>query len=165
MSRGPYFSTLLEREWPALDPNELDRLRQLLAGGAHRSSQQLGDRLAQLDWAAVDRSWKTAIDLVSTNPEGAIRAACTSLESVCKHICEERGHDYPEGGDLSRLYKAAARSLDLAPDQHSEQVVKQILSGAGTVVEGLASLRNALSDAHGSGKADVRPSPRHADSR
>ena len=153
---------LLEREWSALEANSLDRLRQLLAGGARHSSAQLRDRLAKLDWTAVDRSWKDGIDLVATNPEGAIRAARTALESVCKHICEERGENYPDGGDLSRLYKAAARSLDVAPDQHAEQIIKQILSGAASTVDGLAGLRNALSDAHGRGKAGVRPAPRHA---
>lgn len=153
---------LLDRQWSGLDAESLDRLRQMLAGGARHSSQQLRDRLAKLDWKAVDRIWSETLNLVATNPDGAIRAARTALESVCKHICEERDHEYPEGGDLSRLYKAAARSLELAPDQHSEQIIKQILSGAATVVDGLAGLRNALSDAHGRGRADIRPSPRHA---
>jgi hypothetical protein len=52
--------------------------------------------------------------------------------------------------------------LGIAPDQHSEQIIKQILSGAATVVDGLAGMRNALSDAHGRGRDDVRPAPRHA---
>jgi hypothetical protein len=30
------------------------------------------------------------------------------------------------------------------------------------VVEGLGSLRNKIGDAHGTGKAAVRPAPRHA---
>jgi Abortive infection C-terminus len=153
---------LLDREWPGLEPDAVDQLRQHFAGGARHASQQLGDRLARLDWSAVDRNWKDAIDLVSKNPEGAITAARTALERVCKHICEERNEPYPDGGDLSRLYKAAARSLKIAPDQHAERVVKQILSGAATVVDGLAGLRNALSDAHGRGKEEVRPAPRHA---
>lgn len=81
---------------------------------------------------------------------------------MCKHICDEREEAYEKGWDLSRLYKAAARSLEIAPDQHSEQIIKQILSGVTTTVEGLAGLRNALSDAHGKGKSAVRPAPRHA---
>ncbi|MBX7071246.1 MAG: abortive infection family protein [Microthrixaceae bacterium] len=64
-----------------------------------------------------------------------------------------------EIGTISRLYKAAASALQIAPDQHSEQVIEQILSGVGTVVSGLAALRNSLSDAHGRGKRDVRPAP------
>lgn len=49
-----------------------------------------------------------------------------------------------------------------SPDQHSEQIIKQILSGAATLVGGLAAMRNALSDAHGRGKRSVGPAPRHA---
>lgn len=70
----------------------------------------------------------------------------------------QRGVSYDEGADLSRLYKTAARALQVAP----EQIIKQILSGVATVVEGLAGLRNSLSDAHGRGKKAARPAPRHA---
>jgi hypothetical protein len=122
-----------------------------------------GERLAQLhDWVAVQRSWDAALAKVVTDPEGAITAARTTLESVCKHICDERAAPYESGWDLSRLYKAAASAMDVAPDQHSEQVIKQILSGVTTVVDGLAAMRNSMSDSHGRGKGNVRPLPRHA---
>lgn len=52
--------------------------------------------------------------------------------------------------------------MQIAPDQHTEQIIKQILSGAVTMVGGLAGMRNALSDAHGRGKHAVGPVPRHA---
>lgn len=52
--------------------------------------------------------------------------------------------------------------MQISPDQHSEQIIKQILSGSVTVVGGIAAMRNALSDAHGRGKRSVGPAPRHA---
>lgn len=52
--------------------------------------------------------------------------------------------------------------MDIAPDQHSERIIRQILSGVGTVVNDLAAMRNSLSDSHGRGKASNRPAPRHA---
>jgi len=134
-------------------------LNGLAAPGADVARSSL-DALS--DWEAVQQSWTDALSRVATDPEGAIRAARTTLESVCKHICDERGQPYENGWDLSRLYKAAAKSLNLAPDQHSEQIIKQILSGVATTVEGLAGIRNALSDAHGKGKAAARPKSRHA---
>ncbi len=122
-----------------------------------------GARLAQLtDWTAVHKEWDRALATVNSTPEGAIRSARTMLEAVCKHICDERHEPYDDGWDLSRLYKAAARSLKVAPDQYTEQIIKQILSGTSSVVDGLAALRNALSDAHGKGKRAVAPAPRHA---
>lgn len=60
------------------------------------------------------------------------------------------------------LYAATARTLNLAPDQHIEDIFKRILGGCHSVVDGLGATRNRLSDAHGRGKAAVRPPPRHA---
>jgi len=139
-------------------------LRGLLLEGAAPGSMAASDRLNELeDWDAVRRSWDAAIGKVISDPEGAITATRTTLESVCKHICDERGVSYEDtAGDLSRLYKAAAGAMDIAPDQHSERIIRQILSGVGTVVNDLAAMRNSLSDSHGRGKASNRPAPRHA---
>lgn len=142
---------------------DIAKLRALLlsntAPGASAASEQLG---ALEDWDAVARSWQAALSRVVSDPEGAITATRTTLEGVCKHICDERAVAYDDGWDLSKLYKAAASAMKIAPDQHSEQVVKQILSGVTTVVGGLAAMRNSLSEAHGRGKRSVRPAPRHA---
>src|SRR5207245_2114783 len=96
------------------------------------------------------------------DPEGAITAARTTLESVCKLILDDYGVEY-SADDLPQLYKKVARELRLAPSDHTEQAFKQILSGCSSVVNGLATLRNRLSDSHGQGKLPIRPGPRHAD--
>lgn len=57
----------------------------------------------------------------------------------------------------------AAKALNLAPDQHSEEPIKTILGGAMNLVNGIGTLRNRMSDSHGrGGKLPVKPSPRHA---
>ena len=94
---------------------------------------------------------------------GAITAARTLLEAVCKHILDENGAAYKDTEDLPKLYGLAAVQLNLSPSQHTEQVFRQILGSCQSVVEGLGTLRNRLSDAHGKGKAAVRPAPRHAE--
>jgi hypothetical protein len=58
--------------------------------------------------------------------------------------------------------RKSAKSLNLAPEQHSEEAIRAILGGVMTVVNGLGTLRNKLSDSHGRGGAPVKPSPRHA---
>lgn len=142
---------------------DVAKLRALLLGQSAPGSDVAAARLATLiDWKAVQDSWRQALDKIQSDPEGAITATRTMLESTCKHICDERQVPYERGWDLSRLYKAAAGSMEIAPDQHSEQVIKQILSGVATVVTGLGALRNSLSDAHGRGKGGARPAPRHA---
>lgn len=146
-------------------PSMEDRsaLRAMLLEDTVPGATAAGKALAKLtDWTAVTRAWQAALDKVDTDPEGAITATRTMLESICKHICDERNAIYEDGWDLARLYKAAASSMEIAPDQHSEQIIKQILTGVTTVVGGLAAMRNTLSDAHGKSKRSVRPAPRHA---
>ena len=107
-------------------------------------------------------TWSKAIERRADDPEGAITAARSLLESVCKHLLDEMGVAYDDKADLPKLYGLTANKLNLAPSQHTEQVFKQILGGCHSIVEGLGSLRNRLSDAHGKGKAGVRPHARHA---
>ena len=60
------------------------------------------------------------------------------------------------------LYKLTSKELNIAPSQHTEDIFKQILGGVSSVVNGLGALRNRLGDAHGKGKAQIRPAQRHA---
>lgn len=119
--------------------------------------------LRVVDWDHVQAAWRRAQERRTVDPEGAITAARTMLEAVCKHILDERHVAYDARADLPPLYATVAKSLNLAPDQHGEQVFKQVLGGCATAVNGFASLRNMWSDAHGRAKASVRPKARHAE--
>lgn len=142
---------------------EIEKLRSLLLADGTPGAKAASQGLEKLeDWQAVTKSWTAALGKVTSDPDGAITATRTTLESVCKHICDERSVAYENSWDLAKLYKAAASAMEVSPDQHSEQIIKQILNGATTVVSGLAGMRNALSDAHGRGKGSVGPAPRHA---
>lgn len=118
--------------------------------------------LKSFDADGVHAAWNKALERRHTDPDGAITAARTLLETVCKHILDKTGGAYAEKDDLPALYRAAASTLNLAPSQHSEEALKRILGGATSVVEGLGSLRNKIGDAHGKGKSAVRPTARHA---
>jgi hypothetical protein len=110
----------------------------------------------------VRELWSKAIERRETDPEGAITAARTLLEATCKYILGSKNTAYDEGAELSQLYKLAAKQMQLAPSQHTEQQFKQILGGAESVVNGLGSLRNKISDAHAIDSVRARPSTRHA---
>ncbi|HMO77974.1 MAG TPA: abortive infection family protein [Candidatus Paceibacterota bacterium] len=103
------------------------------------------------------------LERVKSDPEGAITLARTVLESVCKFISDERGVEYNDNTELSVLYKNVAKELNLSPDQHHEEIFRQILGGCSAVVNGLGTLRNKLGDAHGKGVFKVKPSSRHAE--
>jgi hypothetical protein len=94
---------------------------------------------------------------------GLVTGSRTLIECVCKHILDESGVTYEERDDLPKLYGLTSGQLNLSPSQHTEKVFRQILGGCHSVVEGLGSLRNKLSDAHGKGKKAIKPSARHAE--
>jgi len=118
--------------------------------------------LSRLSPESVQTVWQRALERPISDPEGAITSARGLLETVCKHILDDLAVPYDDAADLPKLYRLTSESLRIAPSQHTAQVFKQILGGCTSVVEGLAALRNRLGDAHGGGRARVRPAPRHA---
>jgi hypothetical protein len=117
----------------------------------------------QFDEAHINTQWQKAIERKSNDPEGAITIARTLIESTLKYILDEHGIPYDDNSELSELYKKVAKSLNLAPEQHQEQIFKQILGGANGIISGLGSLRNKLGDAHGKSKANIKPKERHSE--
>jgi len=156
------YGTYAERRrfiWAAFHP----LLEVLESGGPSPSDSVVSTAIETFDSAHVQSAWSKALDRRSSDPEGAITAARSLLESVCKHILDEANIEYGEGPDLGKLYRLTAEHLKLAPSQHTEHVFKQILGGCTAVIEGLGALRNRLSDSHGKGKVAAKPAARHAE--
>jgi Abortive infection C-terminus len=126
------------------------------------SDKAISEALESFDEAGVHKAWAKALGRRGSDADGAITAARTLLETVCKRILDENQKVYVETEDLPRLYHAAAETLSLAPSQHTEQLFKAILGSCQSVVNGLGTLRNKIGDAHGKGGRPVKPSARHA---
>ena len=155
------FSRYAERRehiWEAFGPL-LDHLE-----GRHRApvDATATNVLISFDPESVHRLWEKALARRQADSEGAITAARTLLETVCKRLLDEENIAYGDGEDLPTLYSKVAKTLSLAPSQHTEETFKAILGSCQQVVERLGTLRNKLGDAHGQGKRTVRPAPRHA---
>lgn len=118
--------------------------------------------LAKVDAQHVEDAWRKSLGRIERDPEGAITVARTLLETVCKYILEVEQIDYRDDGDLNKLYKATTKQLHLAPSSDTEQVLKEVLSGCITVVNGVSAMRNKQSDAHGKGTQYSPTFPRHA---
>lgn len=129
---------------------------------AHPADDDISAILVNFDTEHVHIAWQKALERRNEDPEAAMTMARTLIESVCKHILSEAGIDPSDKYDLPKLYKETAKQINMAPEQHQEEIFKQILGGCQTVIQGLGTLRNKLSDAHGKGKKAVKPSPRHA---
>ena len=125
--------------------------------------QPISEVLEEFDADNVHAAWQKALDRRATDPEGAITAARTLLESVCKHILDDAGVEYAEDSDLPKLWASCAEHLNLSPRQHQEKLFKTILGNCQSVVNSLGALRNKIGDAHGTGRRAVRPKPRHAE--
>jgi len=89
--------------------------------------------LDSFDPENVHSAWQKALDRRSEDPEGAITAARTLLETACKHILDDSGADYAADADLPKLRGLASEQLSLAPKQHQENVFKAILGNCQSV--------------------------------
>jgi len=112
--------------------------------------------------AYIKEQWNKALERRATDPEGAITTARALVESTCKYILDSINIHYQDDIELPKLYNLTASQLNLAPQNHQEEIFKQILGGCQSVINGLGSLRNKIGDAHGKGVHYVKPHERHA---
>lgn len=92
---------------------------------------------------------------------GAITNARTLIEAVLLKI-ESELDPTPQGndGDLVKLFQRVRKHLNLELSrQDISDALKQVLSGLASIVLGLATMRNKMSDAHG---VPYKPSRHHA---
>lgn len=91
--------------------------------------------------------------------DGAITNARSLIEAVLLKMMRELGDpEYEHRGDLPRLYKDVSKVLHLEP-RDVVGPLHQILRGMISIIQGLAELRNKMSDSHTS---IYRPAEHHA---
>lgn len=160
------FKSYAERReyiWNQFEPL-INWLEQQELNPAPPSDHVVSTVLASVDSEWVRTTWEKAVERRDSDPEGAITAARSLLETVCKHILDEEEVEYDEQkDDLPKLYRLVANELRLAPSDHTEEIFKQILGGCQSIVVGMAGLRNRLGDAHGMSRRAYKPAPRHAE--
>jgi hypothetical protein len=133
-----------------------------LESGGGAADATITDGLDAYDAPAVQAFWAKALVRRTTDPDGAVTAASTLLEEVCKHIIEDSGGEWDKKWNIPKLYAEAATVLKLAPSQHQEEVFKTILGNCQSVVQSIGSLRNKGGDAHAGGRSRVTFKSRHA---
>ena len=99
--------------------------------------------MIRFDPENVHAAWQKSLDRRVNDPEGAITAARTLLETVCKHVLDDTGNSYDHKADLPKLWKLCADELNLSPSQHSEEVFKTILGNCQSIVNSLGAVREA----------------------
>jgi hypothetical protein len=104
---------------------------------------------------------KTDQRLASADFEGAITTARTMLEAVLQEI-ERRLTTAPgdHKGDILRMFKAASKPLRIDEERADlDDNFKQVVRGLVQIVNGLAPIRNKMSDGHA---RERKPAPHHA---
>lgn len=81
--------------------------------------------------------------------DGAITNARTLIETTCLYILEKHGVAFDYKGKIQDLHKETAKVLKMESNLYEDNNLKKIINGAITIVDGVGSLRNSYSDAHG----------------
>lgn len=90
-----------------------------------------------------------------TNARSLIEAVCVKIESELDPL-NAQGND----GDLVKMFNRTRKLLHLDPSRRDiSDSLKQVLSGLSNIINGLAAMRNKMSDAHG---VAYKPSRHHA---
>lgn|SRR5262249_19655698 len=112
----------------------------------------LTEKARLLDYASVSKDFERALHQADTDPEDAITAACSTVESVCKCILDEMRVPYPSKQDIQGLTREVRKHLKLSPGRDDlEPDVVQIVGGLTSVSNGIGALRTHSGDAHGRG--------------
>ncbi|MEO3387486.1 abortive infection family protein [Mesorhizobium sp. CAU 1741] len=118
---------------------------------------ELSAMAAGIDFDTVSRDLDRALRAANSDPEIAVTAACSVVESVCRSILVELEVDFPSKQDITSLYRAVRDPLGLDPMKEGLAIeivndVKAVLSGLVTAVQGIGSLRTHVGGAHGKEK-------------
>jgi len=112
------------------------------------------ETLIALDFDTVQRDLDRALRSAQDDPEDAVTAACSVVESVCRTILVESHLELPARQDIASLYRAVREPLGLSPTKDGvpdliADDVRNVLSGLVTAVQGIGALRTHGGDAHG----------------
>jgi hypothetical protein len=132
-------------------------VRLLKRGTTGPAITSLAATLVVIDFDTVQRDLDRALASVETDPEDAVTAACSVIESLCRSILSELELPLPVQLDIQGLYKAVRDPLGLAPGKEDmapdiANDVRTILGGLNSTVQGIGALRTHAGDAHGRGR-------------
>jgi Abortive infection C-terminus len=131
------------------------------------AAASLDEAISGTDFESVRADFDRALREAEEDPEDAITAACSTVESVCKCLLDEMEEPYPKKPDIRGLSLEVAKHLALHPgradlDTQIAVDVRQILGGLASVAGGIGALRTHGGDAHGRGKRSPRVDARIA---
>lgn len=139
----------------------------LLFKNPHVRFQDLQALAQSLDAGEILAQIERIEAAIETDASLAIGTAKELVESCCKTILVRRNVAVDRNADVPQLIKATMKELKLLPDDIPDSArgvdtIRRMLSNLGTVVSGLAEIRNLYGSGHGRGGRTRGLSPRHA---
>jgi hypothetical protein len=113
------------------------------------SDAEIQKILSNVDVPHIKSAWEKAIDRRVKDPDGALTAARTLIETVCKHILTNLNIEFSENDDINNLYSLTSKALEISASQDIDKESKKIFGNINAIVSGVAFYRNKLGDAHG----------------
>ncbi|MGR3761901.1 abortive infection family protein [Roseobacteraceae bacterium NS-SX3] len=134
---------------------------------SHVVSPHLKELTAQWTLDTLDREIGRALENIQRDPEAAVTAASSMIESICRSILIARELPLPKQLDIKSLYRAVREPLGLNPKKEIESSdiesdVRAILSAISNAVQGIGALRSHAGTAHGRERGFRRIDPRIA---
>ncbi|SHF39946.1 Abortive infection C-terminus [Ruegeria intermedia] len=152
-SNPEYVEALLNSA--ALEDLPFEKLiSELAALPSHSAAPHLMRISAEWTLDTVEREFQRAFENLEKDPEAAVTAACSMLESVCRSVLISRQMELPRSLDIKSLYKEVREPLGLSPnkdiaDTEIEADVRTVLSALFNTVQGIGALRTHAGTAHG----------------
>jgi hypothetical protein len=140
---------------------------QLISTKRNKALQDITKLAVKFDAPELHRQIERMQNAVENDTGLVLGTAKELIETTCKTILEERGILFSEKDDLIKLFKETRKALKLVPDDipssaKGKESIQKLLGSLGTIVQGLAELRNLYGTGHGkTGKSQGLPS-RHA---
>jgi hypothetical protein len=104
---------------------------------------------------------------IGSDPELAVGTSKELVETTCKTILQMRSVSYNENSSITELVKTVRKELQLLPEDIPESskgadAIKKLLSGLGTITQGLSEIRNLYGTGHGKDGRTRGINSRHA---
>ena len=100
----------------------------------------------------VQRLWTKAKGRAINDPDGAITASKTMIESLCKLILDDCGETYTNKDDFPVLYRKVIELLEFSPNAQTEPEYRKMMGACSQIINSISCIRNRESDSHASQK-------------
>lgn len=107
--------------------------------------------------------WKKAQLAVEIEPKDAVTQAYSLIETVCKHILEQKKVSLSSDMSLRSLLNETIKALKICPEEKLlSEDIKKMSSGVISIAQGVGNLRSHFGSAHGRGAKHVELDPSKA---